>query len=424
MNKLLNRNLSKIENETLASFIFRISKGNDCSFPSTICSFLDLSTYDLQKNEFTSNSLSVLSELTDQSLSNLRMMTNSFFIDAFGEVLFEELIIKNNVQYCPLCVSVEFHHQRNWAFIPISVCLKHNVFLIDRCCNCHAKISLNSYWYESCKKCDFKYKDAVAVPIDSKSFELISQKKLYEIIIEMKAPFFKELSSLEHLKLILNSRKLITGLTSFTGEGRLENYFWDKTTLSHLYANCIWLYFNFPRNFNMAFNRVNTQLNYLVINKLKRFEYYLESISESQIQTHYANTTIKLQRNSDDFMNIDTISYEDAIHLLNFRHYQFKSLERAKIINPKFTKGNVKRYTLIEIKRLHKILEGELDVGDFNKVTFKKAISKYRQLGFSFEKAVLWITQKKLKPYRDAESLDLDGLLLDEDKLIELLDAQ
>ncbi|NRF94562.1 TniQ family protein [Paenibacillus frigoriresistens] len=220
MNKLLNRSLQKIENETLVSFLYRISKENDYSFPSTLCSELDLSTYEFQKNEFTSNSLIVLSGLLDHCPSDLKRMTNSFFIDAIGKLLFDEITIKNNVQYCPLCVSVDFHHQQPWCFIPITVCLKHNVYLIDRCCNCHAKISLSSYWYETCNKCDFRYKDAEPVPIDSKSFEFASQKELYEIIIEMKAPFIKELNSRKYLKLILNSKKLITGLKSFTGEGR------------------------------------------------------------------------------------------------------------------------------------------------------------------------------------------------------------
>ncbi|NRF91571.1 hypothetical protein HQN89_11125 [Paenibacillus frigoriresistens] len=182
------------------------------------------------------------------------------------------------------------------------------------------------------------------------------------------------------------------------------------------------MYINFPTNFKFALIKVNDQLNYLIERKLKRFEYYLESISGSPIQTFYSYTINELHKNSGKLMDIDTISYEDALHLLNLRPYQFRSLERTKIVNPQYIKGNVKRFTLIEIKRLHKVLRGVPVRGNFNNVTFKRAISKYRQLGFSFEKAVLWMTQKKLMPFRTTKYIDLEGLVFDEDKLIELLD--
>ena len=99
-------------------------------------------------------------------------------------------------RYCPFCLKENEYLKKEWRLVFSTVCLKHKVFLLDRCPNCNKPLSpfiwrnLKTTHFH-CPHCNYEYKNATEytenIPKDSEVSYY--QEKLYKIIGNRKFKF-------------------------------------------------------------------------------------------------------------------------------------------------------------------------------------------------------------------------------------------
>ncbi len=99
-------------------------------------------------------------------------------------------------RYCPFCLKEEEYLKKQHRLVFSTICLKHKIFLLDRCPKCNKPLSpfiwrnINTFHFH-CPHCQYEYKDAVEyaekVPEESKT--IYYQEKIYKIIEECKFEF-------------------------------------------------------------------------------------------------------------------------------------------------------------------------------------------------------------------------------------------
>lgn len=92
------------------------------------------------------------------------------------------------VRFCPYCLREQEYFRKKWRLSFSTACIKHKVFLLDRCPQCGEPLTIQR-WRESkenfhCWKCGFEFRKAEAekVPEESKGIKAI--RKLYKILDE------------------------------------------------------------------------------------------------------------------------------------------------------------------------------------------------------------------------------------------------
>ncbi len=87
---------------------------------------------------------------------------------------------KHGLRYCPECLKEDNYFRKLWRITFYTACLKHKVFLLDRCPECGSpvtplkwKLSVNHF---HCFVCGFDFREASSekVPIESEGLEVIS----------------------------------------------------------------------------------------------------------------------------------------------------------------------------------------------------------------------------------------------------------
>jgi len=90
------------------------------------------------------------------------------------------------LRFCPYCLRESEHFRKKWRLTFSTACVKHRVFLIDRCPECGEPLTIQKWRNDKlnfhCWKCGFEFKKAETerVPEESKGIETI--KRLYEIL--------------------------------------------------------------------------------------------------------------------------------------------------------------------------------------------------------------------------------------------------
>lgn len=90
------------------------------------------------------------------------------------------------LRFCPYCLRESEHFRKKWRLTFSTACVKHKVFLLDRCPECGEPLTIQKWRNDKlnfhCWKCGFEFREAEAekVPEESKGIEAIEE--LYEIL--------------------------------------------------------------------------------------------------------------------------------------------------------------------------------------------------------------------------------------------------
>lgn len=144
------------------------------------------------------NSLAFKSGLDYDALYNLTLKTydgylvekitkaRNIFIQPLGN--YSHIKVKDGLRFCPKCLQEDKkpYFRKKWRLSFSTACIKHRCFLLDRCPNCGASLTLNRGFYDfnfpDCYKCGFSF--AVAEPeyIPPASYGIKAIEKLYLIL--------------------------------------------------------------------------------------------------------------------------------------------------------------------------------------------------------------------------------------------------
>ncbi|TCK03840.1 TniQ protein [Phorcysia thermohydrogeniphila] len=93
---------------------------------------------------------------------------------------------RHGLRFCPYCLREEEYFRKEWRLTFSTACVKHKVFLLDRCPECGEPLTIQKWkpdkFHFHCWKCGFEFMNAKAeeVPKESKGIEAI--RLLYEIL--------------------------------------------------------------------------------------------------------------------------------------------------------------------------------------------------------------------------------------------------
>lgn len=145
------------EQESVYSFLYRIAENNYFENIGYILS-------DEMRSYYFRYNLNYIKEDKKPSLelmvASLNQNINNLILNKYDELLFPEswsgskadrrIYFKKQIQYCPYCIKEDLYHRLFWDISLVTVCTKHNVYLIGNCHDCNKKIHLSRLMVDSC----------------------------------------------------------------------------------------------------------------------------------------------------------------------------------------------------------------------------------------------------------------------------------
>jgi hypothetical protein len=252
------RNIPSLEDEeSLASYLYRVSAINNYHSISIIASEIKASISKINNNTFTSSQLTTISNLTGICTDKLQFHSAYHYERSIGKKLTNKLVIKNRIKYCPICIRERWIHKLLWNILQLNICIKHKLLLIERCIECNSLISLTSFMGGVCDKCGFIFLHVNLRDSVNQDSILKPQIFLYHQLSgqgETSSPL--NLTIHDFLELANFSYYLLEGLPSYLGDSNKVSCFHNKKkgdrssfNQSHAFNNVYWMYEEFPHNF-------------------------------------------------------------------------------------------------------------------------------------------------------------------------------
>lgn len=168
--------------ESLGNYYFRLAYNNcvDIKLLNKKINCLNskyLSYYNYINDE---RILSNIGEASNLDISTIKEMTiHSFnFWNNDYETFFKRIIYDDESRYCPKCLEENIYHRIYWQLIPIRICLKHELFLLDKCKKCGKKIIVDDIVKGQCI-CGTKLSEGNVLSCNDDLIIQV-QKKLYK----------------------------------------------------------------------------------------------------------------------------------------------------------------------------------------------------------------------------------------------------
>ncbi|MGE0999730.1 helix-turn-helix domain-containing protein, partial [Bacillus sp. Gnz1/3] len=107
--------------------------------------------FNVTSSDFDKEILKDLSVFLKLEVEELEKYTCDFLKRSSGFKL--ENYIKSYVRFCPLCINNFGYHKRIWQMNYVSVCLEHQIYLVDKCLQCKQKLHLHELLRQGCNNC-------------------------------------------------------------------------------------------------------------------------------------------------------------------------------------------------------------------------------------------------------------------------------
>jgi hypothetical protein len=223
MKPLLNK-ISPNKDESLYSYIFRLAIANYFEHLGSMFKHLGSTAYYSNINylEAGFKHYPFLDEFMKIHYQNV----HQFILNKYNHILVannnggtsgrlqdQRVYTRLNTKYCPLCLKEDFYHRLYWDISLLTICQKHQVYLIEECINCKQNIRLSRLMRNECT-CGFKYTEG---KIKEPPHEIIMPQEIIYSLVNggtevIKHTFEKELSRDEFFQLFFLFCHLIDGL--------------------------------------------------------------------------------------------------------------------------------------------------------------------------------------------------------------------
>ncbi|TVY09089.1 TniQ family protein [Paenibacillus cremeus] len=288
------------DEESLISFVYRLAAKNFYDSIQSFSSTWGIKKMRMDNNLFTDNAIAELHRLTGIEKSVLFERSNDFLIEKHGWNFFDKNVKRNSVKYCPQCIQNGPVHKYLWMLEPVTVCLEHQSVLLDRCQNCKEKISIHNLMNGNCEKCCFQFDQATSQFITEPTFiqsQSLIQNKLVGILQNNSKNIIEGLSLENYMILVNSSLHLLKGLKSFIGDPIeiksffTKNNFYENNRSLYNHANVLWMYQDFPVNFQTVLENVFQLPIKNRATKLRSF-YCISSLEQFRDLVHEAGRII------------------------------------------------------------------------------------------------------------------------------------
>lgn len=104
-----------LQGESLLSYVYRLAKGNHYQ---SISSFSFLSgKAGIYSNEFDEGTIKIISHLSDKQQVELYGMTLNALKQDLGSLLFNKVVLKRKIKYCPDCIKQVQFQKLIWSIL-------------------------------------------------------------------------------------------------------------------------------------------------------------------------------------------------------------------------------------------------------------------------------------------------------------------
>lgn len=370
-----------IPHESLSSYIYRLATANFYSSVAFFSHFLSMTVARINNNEFNEHAVGKMEQLTNNTREDIEKMTMQFFTFSFhGKILCKRVYLKNRVKYCPTCIQKVNHHQIKWAFNPVTICLEHHCWLIEKCQCCNEFISMASLMRGECEKCRFQYRQADRIQLKQDSMLYRSQAEIQEMLFSgvVNNPLLLSFSVHDYLYLLCHSFHLLNGLSGLVDDAMITAFsnkkggYQNNENLATAFCNAVWMYHDFPFNFHTVLHFFNKKSFKVKYEQKKQFEKLLENDTYKVIKDAYdkywltelAQGTINkafsiFKRNPALLRQCDFLHKEDVkkVSAIAYKYLeQLESEHRLQVRNIK--RGSTKR-VLVERASLENVINSQ-----------------------------------------------------------------
>lgn len=290
---MLLRKTDILTDESLSSYIFRLSKFNYYDSPSIIYKGIGLTYYHFNKNTIPFNNCEKLSELTN--LPTLKLYNQSIlsYIDGYEIMRKTNLVLGKGIKYCPKCIEEVTYQKIPWNFLHLHLCIEHSCLLISSCYNCNRSLRLIDLMSGKCIFCGTMLAEQKTMPIPSSSIIYESQSDLYRRILYKEVNFMEELSVFQYIQLNITSQVLLKKSRNLFNED--TDYLLDnnhtKSVIESLksFATIYWMYRNLDNNLPIVLDQFNANFSYEKKIGKRKFEKILIDPNLNFLRMAYLN---------------------------------------------------------------------------------------------------------------------------------------
>lgn len=381
--------------ESLSGFLYRAAFMNHYYIPSWLNNYLGISTYESQNNEFSESALSKLSQLTRLKVNQMQKHNGYQIQNSIGIDLYSKTIMKNNVKYCPSCLREDYYHRIQWSIVPVHMCDRHHLLLIELCPGCGNHISLRTLMNGKCGKCSFIFAGTEPIIAENRVFMEI-QEKLIRCIWHKESCVLPNCNLDQFFFLAYHSFYLLGGACDYTGmlEHKLKLFYYRSDgkksglVFANAIANVYWMFSNFPNNFfNVLNDFLLRQRGQLRCDRLKSFEKIFDMQTFKWIQEAYSSFFIDqinsgtVRMSLDKFVSLkyDLISKKETGFILGIKSADVMRLVEVGYLTPvKVANFPNQVFSIQEVNGLLERCIGKIILEKHHSlISFQVALSRY-----------------------------------------------
>lgn len=352
-----------LPDESLYSYLFRYAKGNYVDSISILTGYQIANNLNYSEDKVLFKCIKKI--VGDQNIFD-KLVLNKYdypFLgigldgDFFSKISTANYYLKNRTKCCPLCLNEKNYHRIVWDIRIITTCLKHKVYLLDKCPKCLEKIEIKNILNEECK-CGIKHANMTVEKIVDNEV-MRSQSDIYQALIFNK-DFIdtkkRRLSTDVYFKLFHSICKILHGVStndiifknhfcptekviSFRYEQNTDDNIYSLTAMSNLVHSMIidlkkedYNYFFLIFDQNRNNRRLSKALKNVVTMNADIHEFYLEYVYKSSNQLYTKQSFLALTDSELNNYKKRYMTLNEAAKFLGISYQYLKKLaEQRKI---------------------------------------------------------------------------------------------
>lgn len=257
--KALNNRIPIEPEESLVSYLFRLSKANYFESPIVIGELLDINSWEISLNIFDERTCKKISVLSRNIYEDIYSKSYHSIIKNLNENQRKMWFLQNKIKYCPKCLSEKRIHKFLWGFKPVSVCTKHFAVLSNTCQKCNKKIQISSLIKGTCGHCHSHLDRVKPIVLKADDILYTAQLNFQKLLMGDNIEVFGELSKIEVMAIFNAFFRLFDGFESLLQNReilkghRILTHARNELEYAVSFANAYWmLTVNYPENFYYA----------------------------------------------------------------------------------------------------------------------------------------------------------------------------
>lgn len=366
MEKKLPISFEPYKEESLDSYIIRLTEANHYSTPDWIKTMIDMMP-GCRLQFLSDKELQALSDITDTAIDKLEYISlkrslekkSAQPIEIYNNPVPLYFVNKKSARICPLCLKEKPFIRQIWDLYSYTACSKHGVYLIDKCPSCGKKISWSRSNICICL-CGADIRNAAVELADNIMVSSIIEEKLFpsEQKQDNNKSIIDSLSLLSFLKILSIFSGLLKGQIDATG--KFLNKHREPQIMNNLLVKAYSLLEDWPLNFIKILDKqlsdpIHNQVYFKLLHRVLKREF--EDSNESFIYEaflKYATETwkggyISQIRSLDKGVKMkrNYLSMVDACKILHVRHETVERLIEEGQLDGEITEVGSRKRVLI-----------------------------------------------------------------------------